>query len=28
MSDISRREFIRQGMLMAVGMTLGSCEDN
>jgi len=28
MSDISRREFIRQGMLMAVGMTLVSCEDD
>ena len=28
MSDISRREFIRQGMLLAVGMALVSCEDD
>ena len=28
MSDISRREFIRQSMLLAVGMALVSCEDD
>ena len=28
MSDLTRREFIRQSMLLAVGMALVSCEDN
>ena len=28
MSDLTRREFIRQSMLLAAGMALVSCEDD